>query len=285
MEGSWRARLGGGGDPGGQSRRAGCRASLPRSSPLRPEPLSTPPPRPCGGALSLRDWGGGGRGGISKKAETRIRGESKNVVQDPDELHSPLPGAVRRGETLARALIRPLKVAPLFHFLCFCSDEPEGVGAWHSSRPWSPHMVLSGSLGRAGPWRLALAPQRPDFWARPRLPATKHAHTCSMPPGPRPGRHVPLSGVCLAGGGAGQRSRVPCLWFGGNEEPEVPHLRLCLSSSESASWGAAPLLLGMKWRRRPAEAAVRWVFVGGRVQRATRASPLRLSLLASAPFL
>lgn len=39
------------------------------------------------------------------------------------------------------------------------------------------------------------------------------------------------------------------------------------------------------------EAAVRWVFVGGRVQRATRApsedaaSPLRLSLLASAPFL
>lgn len=167
----------------------------------------------------------------------------------------------------------------------FCSDEPEGVGAWHSSRPWSPHMALSGSLGRAGPWRLALAPQRPDFWARPRLPATKHAHTCSMPPGPRPGRHVPLSGVCLAGGGAGQRSRGPCLWFGGNEEPEVPHLRLCLSSSESASWGAAPLLLGMKWRRRPAEAAVRWVFVGGRVQRATRASPLRLSLLASAPFL
>lgn len=70
----------------------GCRASLPRSSPLRPEPLSTPPP--CGGALSLRDWGGGGRDGISKKAETRIRGESKNVVQDPDELHSPLPGAV-----------------------------------------------------------------------------------------------------------------------------------------------------------------------------------------------
>lgn len=170
-------------------------------------------------------------------------------------------------------------------FLVFLFGRARGC---RSMALFPPLVPPHGAFGEPGPcWAVETSSGTPEarFWARPRLPATKHAHTCSMPPGPRPGRHVPLSGVCLAGGGAGQRSRVPCLWFGGNEEPEVPHLRLCLSSSESASWGAAPLLLGMKWRRRPAEAAVRWVFVGGRVQRATRASPLRLSLLASAPFL
>lgn len=137
--------------------------------------------------------------------------------------------------------------------------------------PVPPHGAFRvPGLGHAGRWRLAasrlvLAPQRPDFWARPRPPATKHARTCSVPPGPCPGLHPPTPALCLVGGGGGaesDRRRAPRLWSGWKEEPEVPSC-VCAYLLVSLQVGVRPLPLryGMEGpaQRRP-EAAGR---VGG----------------------
>lgn len=149
-----------------------------------------------------------------------------------------------------------------------------------------PLVPPHGAFGEPGPcWAVETSSGTPEARFLGEAETASHqacTHVFHAPwAAPRPPRPPER---CVFGGGrcrAEIQGPLPLVW----RERGVPHLRLCLSSSESASWGAAPLLLGMKWRRRPAEAAVRWVFVGGRVQRATRASPLRLSLLASAPFL